>query len=79
MVALDRVDQQECSGNVPGSTALEEVSSEEGGGIPDISILEATAFDYLLVSEQVVETFFPKVGDRTGLLRATVESITDGE
>ena len=79
MVAVDRVDHQECQGNVPGSTAREEACSEGGGSIPDIQILGATAFDDLLASEQVVGTFFLRVGDCTGLLGATVEGITDGE
>jgi hypothetical protein len=79
VVAVDRVDHQECPGNAPGSTAREEACSEGGGGIPDIQILGATAFDDLLASEQVVGTFFLRVGDCTGLLGATVEGITDGE
>jgi hypothetical protein len=79
VVAVDRVEHQECPGNVPGSTAREEACSEGGGGIPDIQILGATAFDDLLASEQVVGTFFLRVGDCTGLLGATVEGITDGE
>jgi hypothetical protein len=79
VVALDRVDHQECPGNAPGSTAREEACSEGGGCIPDIQILGSTAFDDLLASEQVVGTFFLRVGDCTGLLGATVEGITDGE
>ena len=79
VVAVDRVDHQEYPGNVPGSTAREEACSEGCGGIPDIQILRATAFDDLLTSEQVVGTFFLSVGDCTGLLGATVEGITDGE
>jgi len=79
VVAVDRVDHQECPGNVPGCMAREEACSEEGGGIPDIQILGATAFDDLLASQQVVGTFFLRVGDCTGLLGATVEGITDGE
>jgi len=79
VVAVDRVDHQECPGNAPGSTAREEACSEGGGGIPDIQTLGATAFDDLLASEQVVGTFFLRVGDCTGLLGATVEGITDGE
>ena len=78
MVAVDRVDHQECPGDAPGSTAREEAFSEGGGGIPDIRIQGATAFDDRLASEQVVGTFFLRVGDCTGLLRATVEGITDG-
>jgi len=79
VVAVDRVDHQECPMNVAGSTTREEACFEEGGGIPDIQILGATAFDDLLASEQVVGTFFLRVGDCTGLLGATVEGITDGE
>jgi hypothetical protein len=79
VVAVDWVGHQECPGNVPGSMARAEACSEGGGGIPDISILGATACDDLLASEQVVGTFFPRVGDCTGLLGATVEGITDGE
>jgi hypothetical protein len=55
------------------------VCSEGGGGIPDIQILGATAFDDLLASEQVVGTFFLTVGDCTGLLGATMEGITNAE
>jgi len=79
VVAVDRVDHQECPGNAPGCTAREEACSEGGGGIPDIQILGATAFDDLLASEQVVGTFFLRVGECTGLLGATVEGITAGE
>jgi hypothetical protein len=79
VVAVDQVDQQECPRNVPGSTAREEACSKGRGGIPDIQILRATTFDDLLASEQVVGTFFLRVGDCTGLLGATVEGITDGE
>jgi len=79
VVAVDRVDHRECPGNVPGSTAREEARSKGGGGIPDIQILGATAFDDPLASEQVVGTFFLGVGDYSGLLGATVEGITDGE
>jgi hypothetical protein len=79
VVAVDRVDHEECPGNVPGCTAREEACSEGGGGIPDIQILGATADDNLLASEQVVGTFTLRVGDCAGLLRATVEGTTDGE
>jgi len=79
VVAVYRVDHAECPGNAPGSKASEEACSEGGGGIPDIQILGATAFDDLLASEQVVGPFFLRVGDCTGLLGATVEGITDGE
>jgi len=79
VVAVDRVDHQEYPGNEPGCTAREEACSEGGGGIPDIQILRATAFDDLLASEQIVGTFFLRVGDCPGLLGATVEGITDGD
>jgi len=79
VVAVDRVHHEECPGNVPGSTAMEEACPEGGGGIPDIQILRTTALDDLLASEQVVGTVFLRVGDCTGLLGATVEGITDGE
>jgi hypothetical protein len=59
--------------------AGEEACSEGGGGVPNIQILGATAFDDLLASEQVIGTFFLRVGDCTRLLGATVEGITDGE
>jgi hypothetical protein len=35
VVAVDKVDNQECPGNVPRSTAREEAYSERGSGIPD--------------------------------------------
>jgi len=79
VVAADRVDYQERPGNVPESTAKEEACSEGGSGIPDIQILGATAFDDPLASEQVLGTFFLRVGDCTAVLGATVEGITDGE
>ena len=79
VVAVDLVDHQECPGNAPGSTAREEACSEGGGGIPDIQILGANAFDDQLASEEVVWTFFLRVGVRIGLLGVTVESISSGE
>jgi len=79
VVAVDRVDHQECPGNSPGSMAREEASSEGGGGIPDIQILRATPCDDLLACEQVVGTFFLRVGECTGQQGATVEGITDRE
>jgi len=79
VVAVDLVDHQECPANVPGSTAREEACAGGGGCIPDIQILGTTAFHDLLASEQVVWTFFRRVGYCTGLLGATVEDITDGE
>jgi hypothetical protein len=78
-MAVDRVDHQECPGNVPESAAREEVCSKGGGGISDIQILGETAFDDLLATEQVVGTFILGVGDCTGLLGATVEGITYSE
>jgi hypothetical protein len=60
-------------------TAWEEVCSERGSGIPDIYVLAANAFDYPLASEEVVWTFFLRVGVRIGLLGVTVESIFRGE
>jgi hypothetical protein len=59
-------------------TAREETRSEGGGGVPDIIILGATTFDDQLASEEVVWTFFLRVGARIGLLGATVQGITDG-
>jgi hypothetical protein len=79
VMAVDRVDHQECPGNVPESAAREEVCSKGGGGISDIQILGETAFDDLLATEQVVGTFILGVGDCTGLLGATVEGITYSE
>jgi hypothetical protein len=79
VVAVDGVDDQESPGNVPGSMAREEACSEGNCSIPDIQILGATAFDDQLPSEQVVGSFFLRVGDFTGLLGATVEGITDGD
>jgi len=79
VVSVNSVHRQECHGNVPGSMARKELCSNGGGGFPDIQILRATGFDDLLASEQVVGTFFPRGGDCTGLLGATVEGITDSE
>ena len=78
MVAVDRVDHQECPGNVTGSMARVEACSKRSRSIPDIQILRATAFDDLLASEQVIGLFFQRVGDCTRLLGATMEGITDG-
>jgi len=55
-------------------TAREEACSEGGSGIPDISILGTNAFDDQLASEEVVWTFFLRVGVRIGLLGVTVEA-----
>lgn len=79
MVAVDRVDRQECTWNVPVSTAMEEACTEVGGGIPDTQILRPSALVNLLGSEQVVGTCFLRVGDCNGMLAATVEGIPDGE
>jgi len=70
-VAVDRVDHQQCPGNVQGSTARKEACCEGGGGNPDIQILGATAIEDLLASEQVIRALFLRVGDCTGLLGAT--------
>jgi len=59
-------------------TAREEARSE-GGCTSYIQTLGATAIDDLLASEQVVWTFFLRVGVRIGLLGVTVESISSGE
>jgi len=59
-------------------TAREEARSE-GGCTSYIQILGATAIDDLLASEQVVWTFFLRVGVHIGLLGVTVESISSGE
>ena len=60
-------------------TAREEACSEGGGGVPDIQILGANAFDDQLARVEVVWTFFLRVGVHIGLLGATMEGITDGE
>jgi len=59
-------------------TATEETSSE-GCCTSYIQILEATAVDDQLASDEVVWTFFLRVGVRIGLLGVTVESISSGE
>jgi len=59
-------------------TAREEARSE-GGCTSYTQILGASAIDDLLASEQVVWTFFLRVGVRIGLLGVTVESISSGE
>jgi len=79
VVTVDRVDHQQCPGNVSGPSARKVACSEAGGGIPDIQILGAIAFNNLPASAQVIRTFFLRVGDCTAQLRATVEGITDGE
>jgi hypothetical protein len=60
-------------------TAREEACSEGRGGVPDILILGATTFDDQLASEQVVWTFFLRVGVRIGQLGVTVQRISSGE
>jgi len=79
VVAVHRVDHQKCPMNEPGSMAREEASFEGGSGVPDIQRLSAAAFDDLLPSEQVVGTFFLRVGNCTRLLGAPMEGITDGK
>jgi hypothetical protein len=59
-------------------TAREEARSK-GGCTSYIQTLGATAIDDLLASEQVVWTFFLRVGVCIGLLGVTVESISSGE
>jgi len=60
-------------------TARVEVCSEGCGGVPDIQIVGTNAFDDILASEEVIWTFFLRVGDCTGLLGVTMESISSGE
>jgi hypothetical protein len=60
-------------------TARGDTCSEGGGGVQDIQILGANAFDDQLASEEVVWTFFLSVGVRIGLLGVTVESTSSGE
>ena len=60
-------------------TAREEACSDGGGGVPDIQILGANAFDNQLASDEVVWTFFLRVGVHIGLLGVTVESFSSGE
>jgi len=59
-------------------TAREEARSE-GGCTSYIQILGATAIDDLLASEQVIWSFFLRVGVHIGLLGVNVESLTSGE
>jgi hypothetical protein len=59
--------------------AREEACSDGGSCVPDISILGANAYSNQQASEEVVWTFFLRVGVGTGLLRVTVEGITCGE
>jgi len=60
-------------------TAMEEVYSDGGGGVPDVPILAANAFHDQLASEEVVWTFFLTVAVRIRLLGVTEESISSGE
>jgi hypothetical protein len=78
VVAVDRVDQQQFNGIIPGSIAREEVCSEGGSGITDIQILVTAALDNQLAREQVVRTCFVRVGDCTGMLGVTVQGFTKG-
>ena len=66
---------RECTGIM----ARDEVCSEGGGGVLDISILGANAFDDQLASEEVGWTFFLRVGVHIGLLGVTMVSISSGE
>jgi len=59
-------------------TAREEARSE-GGCTSYIQILGAPAIDDLLASEQVVWTFFLRVGVRVGLLGVTMDSMSSCE
>jgi len=59
-------------------TAREETRSK-GGCTSYIQILGATAIDNQLASEEVVWTFFLRVGVHIGLLGVTMESISIGE
>jgi len=59
-------------------TARVEARSK-GGCTSNSQILGATAIDDQLASEEVVWTFFLRVGVRIGLLGVTVESISTGE
>ena len=59
-------------------TARVEARSE-GGCTSYIQILGATAIDDQLASEEVVWTFFLRMGVRIGLLGVTMESISSGE
>jgi len=59
-------------------TARVEARSE-GGCTSNIQILVATAIDNQLASEEVVWTFFLRVGVHIRLLGVTVESISSGE
>ena len=66
---------RECTWITAGSKAC----SGGGGSVPVISILGTNAFDDQLASEEVVWTFFLRVGVRIGLLGVTVESISSVE
>jgi len=60
-------------------TAGEETCSEGDAGDPDISILGTNAFDNQLAREEVIWTFFLRVGVHIGLLGVTMDSISGGE
>jgi len=51
----------------------------EGACMSYMKILGATPIDDRLASEEVICTFFLTVGDCTGLLGVTLESISGGE
>ena len=65
---------RECTRIMP----LKEACSRGGGGVPDILILQANSFDDQLASEEVVRTFFLRLGVLTGLPGVTVETISSG-
>jgi len=50
--------------------------SGEDSPTPDIEIFGATAFDDLLASDETIETFALRIGECSGLLRATMEVTT---
>jgi len=65
--------------HVTESIARELECFKGDSSIPAIPILRPTALDDLLPSEQIVGKLFLRAGDRTWLLRVTVEGTTDGE
>jgi hypothetical protein len=50
--------------------------SGEDSTTPDIEILGATAFEYLLASDDTIEIFALRIGECSGLLGATMEVTT---
>jgi hypothetical protein len=50
--------------------------SGEDSPTPDIEILGATAFEYLLASDKTIETFTLRFGECSGLVGATMEVTT---